>query len=98
MAPNPNTSEQEPLLSVYITSRRSDEKVKTSAAPQGCRRITWGSWANLLIFSIAELLGGFTVSLLSPFYTQEATAKGLTVTQTGLVCSLDILWIFIPEF
>ena len=45
------------------------------------------TWANLIIFSLAELIGGFTFSLLSPFYTQEATAKGLSVTQTGLVRS-----------
>ena len=48
------------------------------------------TWANLLIFSIAELIGGFTFSLLSPFYTKEATEKGLSVTQTGLVRSLQI--------
>ena len=41
---------------------------------------------NLIIFSIAEILVGFTFSLLAPFYTQEATSKDLTVTQTGMVC------------
>ena len=41
---------------------------------------------NLIIFSIAEILVGFTLSLLAPFYTQEATSKDLTVTQTGMVC------------
>ena len=40
---------------------------------------------TLLIFSIAEILVGFTLSLLAPFYTEEATSKGLTVTQTGMV-------------
>ena len=40
---------------------------------------------NLVIFAIAEILGGFTFSLLSPFYTQEATSKNLTVSQTGMV-------------
>ena len=42
-------------------------------------------WSQLLVFSLAELTGGFTYSLLSPFYTKEATAKGLSVSQTGLV-------------
>ena len=42
---------------------------------------------NLIIFAIAEILVGFTFSLLAPFYTQEATSKGLTVTQTGMVCA-----------
>lgn len=46
---------------------------------------SWHTWANLIIFSLVELIGGFTFSLLSPFYTKEATAKGLTVTQTGMV-------------
>ena len=40
---------------------------------------------NLIIFAIAEILVGFTFSLLAPFYTQQATNKGLTVTQTGMV-------------
>ena len=42
-------------------------------------------WSQLLVFSLAELTGGLTYSLLSPFYTKEATAKGLSVSQTGLV-------------
>ena len=46
---------------------------------------------NLIIFAIAEILVGFTFSLLAPFYTQEATSKGLTVTQTGMV-QLYFLW------
>ncbi len=33
----------------------------------------------------AELFGGFTFSLLSPFYTKEAVAKGISVSQAGLV-------------
>ena len=42
-------------------------------------------WSQLFVYALAELIGGFTFSLLSPFYTKEATAKGLTVSQTGLV-------------
>ena len=42
-------------------------------------------WSQLIVYALAELIGGFTFSLLSPFYTKEATAKGLTVSQTGLV-------------
>ena len=40
---------------------------------------------NLVIFAITEIVGGFTFSLLAPFYTQEATSKNLTVSQTGMV-------------
>ena len=45
-------------------------------------------WATLYIlglYSLAQLLGGFTFSLLSPFYTAEAKNKGLSVTQSTLV-------------
>jgi len=45
---------------------------------------------NLILLAIAQLLGGLTFSLLSPFYTEEATQKGLTVTQ----CS----WVFGSAF
>ena len=38
-----------------------------------------------VILALSELLGGFTFSLLSPFYTKEAVAKGISVTETGLV-------------
>ena len=41
--------------------------------------------SQLIVYALAELLGGFTFSLLSPFYTKEATAKGLSVSETGLV-------------
>ncbi len=37
------------------------------------------------VLFFAELFGGFTFSLLSPFYTKEAVAKGISVSQAGLV-------------
>jgi hypothetical protein len=43
------------------------------------------------VYAFAELVGGFTFSLLSPFYTKEATAKGLSVSETGLVSRIDFL-------
>ena len=49
------------------------------------QRRKWQNRANLFVLAFSELLGGFTFSLLSPFYTSEATDKGLTVTETGLV-------------
>ena len=45
----------------------------------------WQRVVNLGVMALSELLGGFTFSLLSPFYTQEATDKGMTVAETGLV-------------
>ena len=38
------------------------------------------SW---LVLALAELFGGFTFSLISPFYTKEADAKGISVSQAG---------------
>ena len=40
---------------------------------------------NLALLTTTQLLGGLTFSLLSPFYTEEATQKGLTVTQSSWV-------------
>ena len=47
------------------------------------------NWPQLIVFAFAELIGGFTFSLLSPFYTEVATAKGLSVSETGLVSALS---------
>ena len=33
---------------------------------------------NLILLAITQLLGGLTFSLLSPFYTEEATQKVVT--------------------
>ena len=35
---------------------------------------------NLTLLAITQLLGGLTFSLLSPFYTEEATQKGIIHT------------------
>lgn len=40
---------------------------------------------NLILLGFAQFLGGLTYSLLSSFYTDEATKKGLSFTQCGLV-------------
>ena len=50
----------------------------------------WNTLYILSLYSLAQLLGGFTFSLLSPFYTAEAKNKGLSVTQSTLVKSLPI--------
>ena len=78
--------------SIYIVSssgscgghpeEKSNSSLPTRANGGDARHIPWG---NLLLLGLAQLLGGFAFSLLSPFYTEEATEKGLSVTQTGLV-------------
>ena len=60
----------------------SNEEVEVVAS----KALSLNCKINLIIFAIAEILVGFTFSLLAPFYTQEATSKDLTVTQTGMVC------------
>jgi hypothetical protein len=44
------------------------------------------------VYALVELTGGLTYSLLSPFYTKEATEKGLSVAQTGLVRTIRCFW------
>ena len=52
---------EEPLNNVNIAlSRENNAKVKK---------------INLILLAITQLLGGLTFSLLSPFYTEEATQK-----------------------
>ena len=57
-------------------------------------------WTQLTIFAVALLAGGCTYSLLSPFYTKEATAKGLSVSQTGVVIisSIENITLFTLPF
>jgi len=47
--------------------------------------MTYNAMSQLAVFALAELTGGLTFSLLAPFYTKEATAKGLSISETGLV-------------
>lgn len=42
---------------------------------------------NLSLISLANLFGGISLSLLSPFYPGEALKKGVSVTLSGLVLS-----------
>jgi len=77
---------EEPLNNVNIAlSRENNAKVKK---------------INLILLAITQLLGGLTFSLLSPFYTEEATLKGLTVTQCSWVfgCAFVTTIVFSPVF
>ena len=98
MAPNP-----ESLVCDSIVIIQQQRPIQKSPSPQDDvakpkkKSLRLGHLANLVIFAIAEILGGFTFSLLSPFYTQEATNKGLSVTQTGMVRVMAILLsVFVP--
>jgi len=57
----------------------SSEEQSNSSYPTKVKK------ANLALLAITQLLGGLTFSLLSPFYTEEATQKGLSVTQCSSV-------------
>jgi len=51
-----------------------------------------GKWLQWLILAAVELLGGFTFSLLAPFFTKEAVdVHGLSVTQASWVYSTVFL-------
>jgi len=58
---------------------------KSKANDLKSRKMTYNAMSQLTVFALAELIGGMTFSLLAPFYTKEATAKGLSVSETGLV-------------
>ena len=45
------------------------------------------SYSNLGIFSLIQLLGGITYTLMSPFYSKEAVQKGMSITETGIIYS-----------
>ena len=83
----PNNGEK---IRKYIQENSVNEKYSTiveirKSSQQKKKKLSTSWKLNLVIFSIAELFVGFTFSLLAPFYTEEATNKGLTVTQTGMV-------------
>lgn len=40
---------------------------------------------TLFIYGVTQFIGGLTNTILTPFYTKEATEKGIPVWQTGLV-------------
>ena len=54
--------------------------------------------SNLGLLGLSELLGGLTFSLLSPFYTKEATQKGISVTETGIVSTFEVCTLFRCQF
>jgi len=68
--------------------------------PEQSNKPQWNTLCILSLYSLAQLLGGFTFSLLSPFYTAEAKNKGLSVTQSTLVFSsvFVVTIIFAPLF
>ena len=70
---------------VVVEEEENIQEVPESNEVKSKSALSFNCKINLVIFAIAEILGGFTFSLLSPFYTQEATSKNLTVSQTGMV-------------
>jgi len=68
-------------------SESSDSSLSSSSS--GVSRLSSRSrvqfWTEVAIFIGSTLMGGMAMSIFTPFYTKEATAKGLTVSQSGLV-------------
>ena len=74
-----------------LTSPETNNNEGNADAPKNeenrplARSTKWQRAANLFMLALVELLGGFTFSLLSPFYTKEAGIKGVSVTAAGIV-------------
>jgi len=61
----------------------SSSSTSSSASSSSSQRSRF--WLETAVFIGSTFLGGVAVSILSPFYTKEATEKGLTVWQSGVV-------------
>lgn len=101
MAPNPETNSDHVVIirtlevlsdnsfdrkiSTITKSVALDEPITDLQQPKKSCLPTLGNLWHITVFAIAEVLAGFTFSLLAPFYSNEATSKGLSVTQTGMV-------------
>lgn len=68
-----------PRINNASLKSNEEEKVNTN---QKAKKI---NVVNMVLLGLAQFLGGLTYSLLSSFYTEEATKKGLSFTQCGLV-------------
>ena len=63
------------------------ESSEDSASSNGSsdERPPWTFYAEVGNFVVSTFLGGVANSIFSPFYTKEATEKGLAVWQSGVV-------------
>lgn len=75
MAPNLGGNQDFPAA-VFTVERQQQPKPNEPAKVH---------WVNVFLLGLIQFVGGCTFSLLSPFYTEEATQRGLSVTQSGLV-------------
>ena len=68
-----------------LESTRSED-----SGVNGGQKPSWAFYAEVGNFVVSTFLGGVANSIFSPFYTKEATDKGLAVWQSGVV-SLTLL-------
>ena len=61
------------------------EEVTTTSRRRGRKSDVLRLLSTWMVLAAAELFGGFTFSLISPFYSKEAVDKGISVSQAGLV-------------
>ena len=95
---NPNMLEAPELSVNLVHGQETEDKILDVSDDAGKGRdegkdrdVSAGvnhTFSNLGILALSELLGGMTYSLLSPFYTKEATRKGCSVTETGIVSTV----------
>ena len=58
------------------------------------RQLSKKQWLTILVFAVADFCSAVCVSLQAPFYPDEATKKGATATEYGLVFGIFELTVF----
>ena len=84
MAPHVEQDHNSRVFTIEVTTSEKPA-IEEAAASVQVRPQQKTNWINLVLLGVTQLLGGLTFSLLSSFYTEEATKKGLSVTQSGVV-------------
>jgi len=78
-----------------LESTRSED-----SGVNGGQKPSWAFYAEVGNFVVSTFLGGVANSIFSPFYTKEATDKGLAVWQSGVVFFASYMTqiVFMPLF
>lgn len=90
-------SDSSSVTSSSLESTRSEDSSSSAASDE---RPPWTFYTEVGNFVVSTFLGGVATSIFSPFYTKEATDKGLAVWQSGVVFFASYITqiVFMPLF